>query len=225
MCDNQTTSRRPPSRVMEIVLFSLGVVLAFVFCMSGMRSAFAMRNAKKYSAIGQANDGRPDRSHGSSKTLISSENEFTATYLSDLGAQLPTGKVVGQLRIDSLKLSAPIISGIANGDLSRGVGHVPGTSNAGGLGNMIVAGHRDSFFRPLRDVNRGMQVVIDTATGSYRYEVDGAKIVSPEQLDVLDIGDRPQLTMITCYPFTYIGAAPKRFVVFAHLVSVAPASR
>ncbi len=87
---------------------------------------------------------------------------------------------------------------------------------------MGLAGHRDTFLRPLRRVAPGMQIRATNPTGIYHYVVDSTEIVPPEAVDVLNIGSRPELTLITCYPFNYVGAAPRRFIVHAHLLSVSP---
>ena len=89
----------------------------------------------------------------------------------------------------------------------------------GGLGNFVVAAHRDTYFRPLSGIKIGMAIEVVTPEATYTYIVDSFKIIQPENVDVLDMGDIPQMTLITCYPFHYIGAAPQRFSVSAHLAS------
>ena len=133
----------------------------------------------------------------------------------------PAREVIGQIEISALRLKAPIVGGIADWELKRGVGHLPGTAMPGGLGTMGLAGHRDTFFRALENVRPQMEIRVAAADGHYRYVVDSTEIVSPEQVDVVATRMRPELTLITCYPFHYIGAAPQRFIVHAHLVSVA----
>lgn len=130
--------------------------------------------------------------------------------------------VIGRIEIPQIALSVPIMASITRDGLLRGAGHVPGTALPGGLGTIAIAGHRDTFFRPLRRIRPGMQIQVVGATGAYRYRVDSTEIVDPEEVEVLDIASRPMLTLITCYPFNYIGAAPRRFIVHAHLLSVAP---
>ncbi len=129
--------------------------------------------------------------------------------------------VIGRLDMAALGLHVPILNDYDPNSLRQGVGRIKGTAVPGGLGNFVVAGHRDTYFRPLRRVSLGMTMHVVTRTGTYDYVVDATKIVLPEDVDVLDIGDRPEMTLITCYPFDYVGAAPKRFIVRAHLVSVA----
>ena len=129
------------------------------------------------------------------------------------------GSVIGRLEIGGIHLTVPVLADDDPATLVRGVGHMPGTAVPGGLGNMVLAGHRDTFFRPLRRIRAGMEMMLVTPGGRFRYVVDGTEVVKPDALDVLDIGERPEMTLITCYPFDFIGAAPQRFVVHAHLVS------
>lgn len=125
----------------------------------------------------------------------------------------------GALSIPALKLSVPILEGCTALNLERGACHMEGSADFGGLGNAAVAGHRDKDFRPLERLREGMTIVVsDGGARSYRYVVDTFEIVLPEDVRVLDIHDRPELTLITCYPFHYIGSAPKRFIVHAHLL-------
>jgi sortase A len=130
--------------------------------------------------------------------------------------------VIGRIEIPALALSAPITADYDVNSLHRGVGHIPGTAVPGGLGTVGLAGHRDSFFRPLRKIAVKMDVRLIDKTGTYHYVVDSTEIVSPDKVDVLDIADRPELTLITCFPFDYVGAAPERFIVHAHLLSASP---
>ncbi len=130
--------------------------------------------------------------------------------------------VIGRLEIPQISLSVPVLASYDPDSLLRGVGHIEGTAMPGGLGTLGLAGHRDTFFRPLRRVAPKMEVRITDKTGVYHYEVDTTEVVTPDQVEVLSIRDRPEMTLITCYPFDYVGAAPKRFIVHAHLISVAP---
>ncbi len=137
-------------------------------------------------------------------------------------ATLRAGEVIGQLEIPELRLAVPVTAGIESSSLLRGVGHIEGTAMPGGLGTLGLAGHRDTYFRPLRGIKTGMDVRVSDRSGTYHYAVDSTEIVLPEQVDVLAIRSRPELTLITCFPFDYVGAAPKRFIVHAHLLSAAP---
>ena len=130
--------------------------------------------------------------------------------------------VMGRMEVPELGLTVPIMTDFDPESLRRGVGHIRGTALPGGLGTVGLAGHRDTYFRPLRRIAAGMSIHLVDTHGSFRYEVDWTEIVSPEQVRVLDIQDQPELTLITCYPFDFVGAAPQRFIVHAHLLSLTP---
>lgn len=97
-------------------------------------------------------------------------------------------------------------------------GHIPGTALPGKDGNVGIAAHRDTFFRKLETVRRGDSITITTLGGAYLYKVDSLKVVDPAQTDVLAPAGRATLTLVTCYPFHWIGPAPKRYIVQGHLV-------
>ncbi len=137
-------------------------------------------------------------------------------------ASLRDGEVIGRMEIRALKLSVPILSDYETKSLRDGIGHIPGTANPGGLGTMGLAGHRDTYFRPLKDIRRGMDIRISNRSGAYHYLVDSTEVVQPDAVEVLDIQSRPELTLVTCYPFYYVGSAPRRFIVHAHLLSALP---
>ena len=129
---------------------------------------------------------------------------------------------MGRLEVEAIGLKVPILSDYQSASLLQGIGYIPGTAMPGGLGTLGLAGHRDTYFRPLSRIKKGMDVQVADGTGTYHYSVDSMEIVKPEDVAVLDIKDRPELTLVTCYPFHYIGSAPLRFIVHAHLLSVLP---
>jgi sortase A len=131
-------------------------------------------------------------------------------------------RVIGRLEIPQIALSVPVMADYDPNSLLRGIGHIQGTAMPGGLGTMGLAGHRDTYFRALQRVALKMDIRVADETGTYHYQVDSTEVVTPEQVEVLEIRQRPELTLITCYPFYYVGAAPKRFIVHAHLLSAAP---
>jgi sortase A len=132
------------------------------------------------------------------------------------------GQVIGRMEIPALSLSVPITSGVETSSLLSGVGHVDGSAVPGGLGTIVLAGHRDTFLRPLEHVAKGMEILITDRVGTYHYLVDRWEIVFPEQVESIAIRSRPELALVTCYPFHFVGAAPRRFVVHANLVSLVP---
>ena len=123
--------------------------------------------------------------------------------------------VLGKLEVPRLGLSAVVRSGVDDGTLRRAIGHVPETALPGGNGNAALAAHRDTFFRPLKNIKRGDTVRMTTPDGVREYRVSDTKIVSPDDVSVLEATSGPALTLITCYPFNYVGSAPKRFIVRA----------
>ncbi len=130
-------------------------------------------------------------------------------------AGLPVRSLVGRLEVPRVRLSAIAREGVDTRTLGVAVGHVPGTPLPGDWGNAAFAGHRDTFFRSLRRVRRGDEIVVTTPRATYRYLVTDTRVVNPEDVSVLDPTSRPTLTLVTCYPFDFIGSAPYRFVVRA----------
>jgi len=125
----------------------------------------------------------------------------------------PHGGLVGRMEIPRLHLSAVIFEGTDEPVLSEGVGHLTGSALPGQKGNIVLAGHRDSFFRALRNIRGGDVVDVDSGQGSRRYIVRTTQIIQPTQIEVLEPTRNPTLTLVTCYPFYYVGHAPKRFIV------------
>lgn len=130
-----------------------------------------------------------------------------------------TNGLIGRIEIPRLHLSAIVIEGIDRTTLRRGVGHIPGTALPGEGGNVGLSAHRDTFFRPLKDLKVKDEIEFSTLKGDYRYEVESLRVVEPSDVGVLAPSTENRLTLVTCYPFFYIGAAPKRFVVRARQVS------
>jgi sortase A len=130
---------------------------------------------------------------------------------------VPTLGVVGRIEVPRLNLSAVAREGVDVRTLRVAVGHIPGTAFPGEDGNAGFAAHRDTFFRPLKAVRTGDEVIVTTARGVYHYAVTGVRIVAPDEVSVLDTTSAAVLTLVTCYPFDYIGSAPQRFIVRAAL--------
>jgi sortase A len=120
-----------------------------------------------------------------------------------------------------LALSAVVFEGTSDDTLLRGVGHLQGSAQPGAPGNLVLAGHRDTFFRPLRDIHPGDSITVTSAGREFKYIVQSTEIVNPDATEVLQPGNGSNLTLITCYPFSYIGNAPKRFIVTARKADVA----
>ena len=130
-----------------------------------------------------------------------------------------TGAPLGLLEIPRVGFSAVILEGADASSLQRGIGHIPGTPLPGRPGNVAIAGHRDTFFRALKDVRGNDVIGLTTLYGHYKYRVDWTKIVGPDETSVLQGSRAMTLTLITCYPFYFVGAAPKRFIVRADRIA------
>ena len=122
---------------------------------------------------------------------------------------------IGRLEIPRLGVSVVVMPGDDDSTLMKAVGHLPDTPLPWNGGNTALAGHRDTFFRPLERVKIGDDIHLDTPRGRFQYRVRRTIVVEPEDLSVLDPSANATLTLITCYPFRYIGPAPKRFIVQA----------
>jgi sortase A len=127
------------------------------------------------------------------------------------------GSTVGRIEIPRLGVSTVIRAGSDARTLRLAVGYIPGTGLPGERGNFGLAGHRDTFFRKLRDINPDDEIRIVTKDGVFSYHVQRTSIVMPQDVWVLDPTNYPALTLVTCYPFNYIGSAPQRFIVRAAL--------
>lgn len=125
--------------------------------------------------------------------------------------------MIARIDVPRLKLSALAREGVDIRTLRGSVGHVPGTALPGEPGNAAFAAHRDTFFRPLAGIRNGDFVLVTTPDGVHRYRVYATRVVEPTDVTVLRSGQRSQLTLVTCYPFDFVGSAPQRFIVQAEL--------
>jgi sortase A len=132
--------------------------------------------------------------------------------------------VIGRLTIPRLGLSVMVREGVASETLSLAAGHIPGTALPGDRGNVAVAGHRDTLFRSLKDIRKNDVIEFQTLDGRFDYEVGSTQIVTPKDVGVLQPGPQDELTLVTCYPFYYIGSAPDRFIVKAREIAQVPAT-
>ena len=137
----------------------------------------------------------------------------------DHGAPAPkhsgSTSVIGRISIPHLHLSAIVEEGIDDMTLSRAVGHIPGTALPGETGNIGIAGHRDTFFRALKDLQPQDEIDFTTHSGRFHYTVESLSVVEPDNVGVLKSDGGQTLTIVTCFPFQYIGNAPHRFIVHA----------
>jgi sortase A len=125
---------------------------------------------------------------------------------------------IGRISIPRLRISAMVEEGDDDGTLSAAVGHIPGTALPGHAGNVGLAGHRDTFFARLKDLQRGDEIEFETRSQVYKYRIEQMMVVDPTNTSVLRGSDEKQLTLVTCYPFHFIGPAPRRFIVQARQI-------
>jgi sortase A len=132
------------------------------------------------------------------------------------------GDVIGEMTIPRLGLKTIVVQGQSAKILRRAIGHLPETAMPGAPGNVALAGHRDGFFRPLRDIRLGDAIALETYDGEFVYRVELTEVVSPSDVQVLQPSRENSLTLVTCYPFYYVGAAPMRFIVRARQIGRLP---
>ena len=160
-------------------------------------------------------------SHQAATWLLNTR--YQERWTTPAAAGLPTtpvtspssGSVIGRIEIPDVGVNALIFGGVDESDLDRGVGHIPGTPLPGTGGNVSLAGHRDTHFRGLRSIQVGQSIRVTTDLGSHNYRVTATSVVAPEDIHVLDTREADELTLVTCHPFTFVGAAPERFIVHA----------
>ena len=203
-------SRRTTLRWVERLLILIGVVclgyFLYTYAEATLYQAFEDRELDKI-----LNDATVSGTSGTAREEVAPAPEAAPrrTYAA--------GSTVGRIEIPRLGVSAVIRAGSDARTLRLAVGYIPGTGLPGEPGNFGLAGHRDTFFRKLRDINPDDEIRIVTTDGAFRYTVQRTSIVMPQDVWVLDPTNDPTLTLVTCYPFNYIGSAPKRFIVRAAL--------
>jgi sortase A len=136
----------------------------------------------------------------------------------DVSFHSSTENALGEIELARIGVTAMILEGTSARTLRRAVGHIPGTALPGQPGNVAIAGHRDTFFRALRNVQKDDEITLKTRDGLYAYRVDSIRVVGPEDTQVLNNSSGDVLTLVTCYPFYFVGPAPKRFIVRAQRI-------
>jgi len=186
------------------VLFT-GAVLALGYC------GFILVNAWIFQ--GRASHELESRLHDR-RAASTGPLRMGPAVLPEVQAVAPDG-LIGRIEIPRIGLSAVVFQGIGKHTLRLAVGHIPGTVLPGQFGNTGLAGHRDTFFRPLRRILQNDLITVTTLRGEYRYRVVSTRVVDPSEVSVLRPTANETLTLVTCHPFNFVGAAPNRFVVFA----------
>jgi sortase A len=214
-------------RAVEVVLGILGLVLTGLYA-----GAMLDRYANSRVALGEFQAEMAPTSAESQGAVLSKDAQAPQATAADSN-QGYAGRIVAVenfldvkataaiavLQIPKLHLAVPVFKDTKKLSLNRGVGWIEGTAAPTQEGNMGIAGHRDTFFRGLRHLERGDEILLVTREGTESFRVKRTEIVSPQKTSVLKPGAGRSLTLVTCYPFYYIGRAPKRFVVQAMLTN------
>jgi sortase A len=189
------------------------------FLAAGLLAVGYVASVYAESFINQADESRNfERALAQSPALA--PKTVAELSMADPAIKPRVGSIIGKIWIPRLGITAIVDEGINHRTLSLSVGHIPSTALPGESGNIGIAGHRDTFFRSLRHIQREDIITLTTLRGEYRYRVVSIKVVGPYDLTVLESdGGNQILTLVTCYPFYYVGSAPDRFIVRAERVT------
>jgi sortase A len=214
------------SRRAERVLIGLGLALLAIWGGAWIFRTISSRTAVKRFEMDQK-QGAAINSTPAVSPAVGSRVDFTLwdakrvqEYLSS--ANMAASKPLAVLRIPKIDLEVPVYNDTDDLTLNRGVGRIIGTAQMGGRGNLGIAGHRDGFFRGLKDLAVGDEIYIDRTGETDTYAVANIEIVSPTDVSVLKATQLPSITLVTCYPFYYVGSAPQRYIVHANIETEAP---
>jgi sortase A len=189
-------------KLLERLLWIIGVALIAAYC----THLLASENARGSDvAAFKASIAEPEQSLWSEKR-IEAYNASLAESVSD---------VLGILEIPRLDLEVAVYDGASDLHMDRGAARIDGTAMPGERGNLGVAGHRDGYLRVLKDIALGDEIRVTSSSGPVTYVVSELSIVSPTAVEVLDPTETPVVTLVTCYPFYFVGHAPERFIVRA----------
>lgn len=209
-------------RKLERVLFASGLLMLALYGAARIDGAMASRSALRRFENEQLRSTGPAERAGSVVTKpdfsLWSEKRISG-YYDSLRAEV--SPVIAILRIPKIGLEVPVLEGTDDLVLNRGVGRIQGTAPAEGKGNIGIAGHRDGFFRGLKDIDLGDKIELVTAKRVTTYAVDWVLVVDPKDVSVLAPSRQPALTLVTCYPFYFVGSAPQRYIVHGSVVRTA----
>ena len=159
------------------------------------------------------------RSEVSGQTSVESSSDQPAVRpFATTSPEATEGKLVGRISVKRLGVSVAVVEGAGEDDLRHAAGHITGTALPGDIGNVGIAAHRDTFFRPLRNIREDDLITLTTEQRDYRYRVVSTRVVKPSDVTVLKSDGHEELTLVTCYPFYYVGSAPNRFIVRAERI-------
>jgi len=205
----------------ERLLLVTGVALVAVYCLGRLEGWFSSRQALR--AFDEVVAAQPGPERAGTRLVASDERVdfqlWSEKRIRDYKESLLVEKRLpwAVLAISKFGLRAPVFDGTDDLVLNRGIGWISGTARPGDAGNIGLAGHRDGFFRGLKDITGGDVITLTTPQEQSDYVVDEIEIVTPDRVDVLAPRGKASLTLVTCYPFYFVGDAPQRFIVHASL--------
>jgi sortase A len=206
------------SGYLDQVLLAFGVLMLAIYLGARIHAAVLSRVALAAFNIEQSSSadqpGKGDQGPATPDVSLWSQKRIK-DYEASLAAHF--APAIGVLRIPKIHVEVPILEGTDDLTLNRGVGRIEGTASPGENGNIGIAGHRDGFFRGLKDVGPGDTIEMVSAGRTETYVIDRVVIVDPNDVSVLAPRARPSLTLVTCYPFYFVGSAPKRYIVQASI--------
>jgi len=206
-------------RRIEIAAWCTGAVLVSIFVAARVHASLGSREALREFRAAQNLASSPAAPGGGALSSFGEPDQalWSKERVKEYEESLshPMAPPVAILRIPGIGLEVPVLDGVDDVTLNRGVGHIPDTAAPGGPGNAGIAGHRDGFFRGLKDVAVGDLIELETVSSRVSYRIDRISIVGQTDVDVLDPTPRPTLTLVTCYPFYFVGSAPQRYIVSA----------
>lgn len=213
-------STRALWRVAEIGCWAVGVTLLIWFAQATVGQRWlAERDTQAFLQATEANAKSSDKPELAIFESVQApdQTDWSAIrrneYLASLSAPIPPPLAV--LRIPSVGIEVPVYRGTSDAVLNRGAGWIEGTAKIDALGNIGIAAHRDSYFRALKDIKAGAALELQTPTEVRKYRVASTQIVTPDTTSVLEETEHDAVTLVTCYPFYFVGHAPKRFIVRA----------
>jgi sortase A len=208
------------TRTLERFLLAGGLLLIGVYVGARIHQSVLSRaevqRFKDQVVVSKELDGGPEAVGKKPNFTLWSEKRIRG-YQESLASHF--APALALLRIPKIDLEVPILEGTDDLSLNRAVGHIAGTPRPGESGNVGIAGHRDGFFRGLKDLSAGDTIEIVTPDSVNRYVVDAITVVNPTDVSVLASGAQPSVTLVTCYPFYFIGSAPQRYIVRASLLA------
>jgi sortase A len=216
-----------PLRILEIAAWTGGVLLLGAY--AGARYWFAdardnglasFSAARAEHVLASAADAPADSLHALRTSDPVDMSTWSQQRIEDYRQALKVTQTPDAvLRISAIKLVVPVFEGTSDQNLNRGAGRIEGTARIGEPGNVGIAAHRDGFFRVLKDVRVGDTLVLEQVASTETYRVVETRIVEPSEVSVLQPTSARSVTLVTCYPFYYVGSAPKRFIVHAQIAT------